>query len=188
MEGSSEITELLLAWEQGDQGALERLMPLVMEELRRYATRYMRDEKQGHLLQTTALINEAYIKLIDQKRVHWRNRQHFYAIAATCMRRVLCDYARAETAEKRGGRADHIPISDIQPITFEKATELLILDEALNKLAKQDERKSQIVELRYYGGFSVKEVAKIMGLSERTIYNEWEMASAWLKREMMSIE
>lgn len=186
MNEPPEITELLLAWEQGDPVALERLMPLVMEELRRLAARYMRKENRGHLLQTTALVNEAYLKLTDQKRVHWQNRQHFYAIAATCMRRVLCDYARAETADKRGGRAEHVPIPDMELITIDKAAELLILDEALNKLAKQDERKSRIVELRYFGGYSVEEVAEMIGLSERTIAEEWKMARAWLRREMMS--
>lgn len=187
MTDPPEITELLLALGRGEDGALERLTPLVIDELRVLASRYMGRERQGHLLQTTALINEAYLKLIDQRRVQWRNRQHFYAVAATCMRRILCDHARAEMADRRGGRAAHVPVSEAEPLTYEKAAELLALDEALNKLSKQDERKSRVVELRYFGGYSVEEVAEMLGLSERTVAKDWEMARDWLRRELTNV-
>ena len=184
MSDTPEITEILLALGRGEEGALERLTPLVIDELRKLAARYMGRERQGHILQTTALINEAYLRLIDQRRVRWRNRQHFYAVAATCMRRILCDYARAEVAEKRGGRAAHVPVSDAEPMTYEKAAELLALDEALTKLSKQDERKSRVVELRYFGGYSIEEIAEMLGLSERTVAKDWGMARDWLRREL----
>ncbi len=184
MNPPHDITQLLLAWEQGDQKAFEQLIGLVEKELRRLARNYMRKEKEGHLLQTTALVNEAYIRLVDQKRVHWKNRAHFFGIAATCMRRVLCDYAKAQQRDKRGGQFEHIALSDASPVSVEKSMELLALDEALQKLAKQDERKSRIVELRYFGGYTVEEVAEILGFSKETIALEWRMARAWLQREI----
>lgn len=184
MGAQSEITQLLLAWEQGDESALERLLPLVEKELRLLASGYMRKEKKGHLLQTTALVNEAFIKLVDQKRVHWQNRAHFFGIAATCMRRILCDYARGQEREKRGGDLEQIALSDAPPIPVEQSAELLALDEALHKLAKQDARKSRIVELRYFGGYSVEEVAALLEISEATVAREWRLARAWLQREL----
>ena len=184
MDSPQEITQLLLAWEQGDRSALERLLPLVEGELRRLAKTYMRRERSGHLLQTTALVNEAFLKLVDQRRVHWKNREHFFGIAATCMRRILCDHAKTVLREKRGGGMEHIALSDAPPLSFEKSVELLELDEALHKLAGQDARKCQIVEMRYFGGYSVKEVAELLGVSESTIEQEWSMARAWLRREL----
>jgi len=184
MDGSPEITQLLLAWERGDQSALERLMTLVQEELRRLASGFMRKERKGHLLQTTALVNEAYLRLVDQTQVHWRNRNQFFAVAATCMRRVLLDYARAQECDKRGGGAEHIALSDAPPLPDEKAAEIVALDEALRELETQDARKSQIVELRYFGGYTVEEVAEILGVPKTTIEREWRMARAWLQREL----
>jgi RNA polymerase sigma factor (TIGR02999 family) len=179
-----EITDLLQAWEQGDQAALEKLLPAVMGELRHLAKRHMRRENPGHTLQTTALINEAYIKLVGQNRVHWENRNHFYAIAAQCMRRVLLDYAKARGREKRGGNAEHVPLSSAMLMSAVQSKELLALDAALNKLAAEDERKSQVVEFRYFGGYSVQEVSAILGISETTVARDWRLARAWLRREM----
>ena len=183
MDSSAEITQLLLALEQGDQSARERLLPLVEKELRRLASIYLRKEKKGHSLQTTDLVGRAYLKLIDQKRVHWQNRKHFFAVAATCMRRILCDAARAEGRQKRGGGAQHIALSDAPPLLSEKSAELLALDEALQKLAKQDARKSQIVEMLFFGGYKVEEVAEFLEVSAETVALEWRMARAWLQRE-----
>jgi RNA polymerase sigma factor (TIGR02999 family) len=178
-----EITDLLQAWARGDQTALEKLIPLVMEELRRLAKSYMRREKLGHILQTTALINEAYIKLIGQNRVHWQNRTHFYAIAAQCMRRVLTDYAKTNLRAKRGGSAQHVSLS-AAILSTERSEELLALDAALSKLGENDERKSKIVELRYYGGYTEGEIADMLGVSEVTVARDWRMARAWLRREL----
>jgi RNA polymerase sigma factor (TIGR02999 family) len=184
MDSPQEITQLLLAWGQGDQSALERLMPLVEKELRRLARGYLRSEKRGYWLQTTVLIDDVYLKLIDQAQVHWQNRNQFYALAATCMRRVLIDYARMRRRDKRGGGVEHIPLSDAPPLPVEKSVELLALDEALRKLAEQDAQQSRIVEMRYFGGYSVEEVAEILGVSEATVEREWRMARAWLQREL----
>jgi RNA polymerase sigma factor (TIGR02999 family) len=183
MDSPREITQLLLDWERGNQSALEQLLPLVEKELRRLAKSYMRREKSGHLLQTTALINEAYLKLVDQRQAHWQNRAHFFGIAATCMRRILIDYAKAQKRDKRGGGLERVPLSDAPPVSVEKSTELVALDGALQKLAKQDGRKCQIVEMRYFGGYSVEEVAEFLGISQETVVREWRMARAWLQRE-----
>jgi RNA polymerase sigma-70 factor (ECF subfamily) len=180
-----EITDLLQAWEHGDQSALEKLIPLVETELRRLAKSYMRREKSGHILQTTALINEAYIKLIGQDRIHWQNRSHFYAIAARCMRRVLIDYAKAAQRAKRGGNAQPISLSAAL-LSTEQSEELLALDVSLSKLAEKDERKSKIVELHYFGGYTVAEIADILGVSEVTVARDWRLARAWLRRELSS--
>jgi RNA polymerase sigma factor (TIGR02999 family) len=180
---SHEITDLLQAWERGDQSALEKLIPLVETELRRLAKTYMRREKPGHILQTTALINEAYIKLIGQNRVHWQGRSHFYAIAAQCMRRVLTDYAKTRRRAKRGGQAQHISISNAI-LSTEQSEEMLALDAALHKLAEKDERKSKVVELRYFGGYTVAEISEILGISEVTAARDWRLARAWLRREL----
>jgi RNA polymerase sigma-70 factor, ECF subfamily len=180
---SQEITDLLKAWERGDQAALERLIPLVEAELRRLAKAYMRRERPGNVLQTTALINEAYIKLLGQRSVHWQSRSHFYAIAAQCMRRVLTDQARANLRAKRGGQAQPISISTAT-LSTERSEGLLALDAALSKLAAKDERKSKVVELRYYGGYTVEEIADMLGISEVTIARDWRLARAWLRREL----
>lgn len=184
VDSSSGITELLLALAQGDQSARERLMPLVEQELRRIARSYLRKEKNGQSLQTTDLVDQAYLRLIDQKRVHWQNRNHFFAIAATCMRRILCDKARTEGRKKRGGGVGHVALSDAPPVICERSAELLALDEALEQLARQDARKSQIVEMRFFGGYSVEEVAGFLELSVETAALEWRMARAWLKRQL----
>jgi len=184
MDDSPEITQLLLAWEQGDQSALEQLIPLVQEELRRLASGFMRKERKGHLLQTTALVNEAYLRLAGQNHIHWQNRNQFFALAATCMRRILLDYARSQGRDKRGGDAQHIALSDAPPLPDDKAAEIVALDEALRELEKQDASKSRIVELRYFGGYTVEEVAEILGVPKTTIEREWRMARAWLQREL----
>ena len=183
MDSSHEITELLLALEQGDQSAWEQLMPLVMEELRKLASSYMRKERAGHVLQTTALVNEAWLRLVDQNRVHWQNRKHFYGIAAQCMRRILVDEAKAGKREKRGGGAERVAFSEAVGLPDKKAAEVLAVDEALQDLAKQDVRKGQIVELRYFGGCSVKEVAESLGISEVTVARDWRLALAWLRHQ-----
>jgi RNA polymerase sigma factor (TIGR02999 family) len=165
---------------------LERLLPLVEKELRLIAGNYMRKETPGHVLQTTALVNEAFIRLVDQRRVHWQNRAHFFGVAAMCMRRVLLDYAKGQARDKRGGGAEHTALSDAPPLPVEKSVELLALDEALHKLSKQDARKSRIVELRYFGGCTVEETAQCLGVSEATVAREWRLARAWLQRELES--
>jgi RNA polymerase sigma factor (TIGR02999 family) len=180
---SKEITDLLQAWERGDHSALEKLIPLVETELRHHAKTYMRRERPGHILQTTALINETYIKLIGQNRVHWQSRSHFYAIAALCMRRVLTDYAKTNLRAKRGGDAQPVSLSAAL-LSTDKSEELLALDAALHKLTEKDERKSRIVELRYYGGYTVAEIADILGVSEITVARDWRLARAWLRREL----
>ncbi len=184
MDNSNEITRLLLAWSDGDRAALERLLPLVMPELRRIAKRYMRQEKSGHTLQTTALINEAFIKLVDQTRVHWQNRTQFFAVAAQCMRRILIDYARTRRRAKRGGDAQQVTLADAPILSFPQSEELLALDFALNKLARLDERKSKVVELRYFGGLSDEEIAELLGISVRTVARDWGLARSWLRREL----
>lgn len=186
MSSSHEITQLLLAWGNGDQAALERLLPLVMPELRRIAKRYMRQERSGHTLQTTALINEAFIKLVDQTRVQWHNRAQFFALAAQCMRRILTDYARKQHRAKRGGQAPHLALTEVPVLSFTQSEELLALDAALNKLAQTDKRKSEVVELRHFGGFSDEEIAELLGVSVRTVARDWRMACSWLKRELSS--
>jgi RNA polymerase sigma-70 factor, ECF subfamily len=179
-----EITELLQAWEQGRQSALEKLMPLVMGELRRLAKSQLRRERPGHTLQTTALVNEAYLKLVEQNRVHWQNRSHFFAIAAQCMRRILVDYAKTRLREKRGGAARQVELSEAISLSVEQSQELLALDAALKKLAAEDERKSKVVELRYFGGYGVAEIAEMLDVSEATVARDWRMARAWLRREI----
>lgn len=178
------ITELLKAWRQGDHDALEALMPLVEDELRNIARRYMRNENQGHLLQTTALVNEAFMRLVDQKRVEWQSRAHFFGIAAQLMRRILVDYARSELRIKRGGGAQVVSLSQADGATEQTPEELLALDEALERLAAFDQRKSKVVELRYFGGLSVEEVAEVLSVSEVTVVRDWSVAKAWLKREI----
>lgn len=187
MNSQHEITELLLALERGDQSAREQLMPLVEKELRRLARGYLRNEKKGYWLQTTVLVDDVYLKLIDQKRVHWKNRAHFFGIAAKCMRRILRDYAKAQKRKKRDGEIEHIALSDAPPIPVEEPddpVDLLALDEALQKLEKRDELQSQIVELRYFVGCTMEEVAEILEVSKTTVEREWSFARAWLGREL----
>ena len=164
--------------------ALERLTPLVYDELRRLAQSYLRQERSGHTLQPTALVNEAYLRLVDQTRVNWQNRAHFYGIAAQMMRRILIDHARAHATDKRGGAAQRLSLEDANIAVEQDATDLIALDEALTNLAKFDERKSRVVELLYFGGLENKEAAEVLGVSEKTIQRDWKMAKLWLYREL----
>ncbi|HWW75143.1 MAG TPA: sigma-70 family RNA polymerase sigma factor [Pyrinomonadaceae bacterium] len=188
MPAHSEITALLVAWSDGDHAALERLLPLIERELHRIARQYMRRESPGHTLQTTALVNEAYFRLIDQKSVRWQNRAHFFAIAAKIMRRILLNYARDRQRAKRGGGAVQVSLSEVAVASEEKSAELIALDEALERLAAEDERKSRVVELRYFGGLSVAETAEVLGVSAVTVARDWKMAKAWLAREIRNAE
>ncbi len=179
-----EVTQLLKAWSQGDQAALERLMPLVYEELRRVARRYMGRERDGHTLQTTALVNEAYLRLIDASQVEWQSRAHFFAVSAQLMRRILVDYARAHNYVKRGGEVHHVSLDEAAVFSAEQAPDLVALDDALTDLAALDQRKSQVVELRFFGGLSVNETAEALKVSPRTVMSDWSLAKAWLLREI----
>lgn len=182
---SPHITQLLKEWSEGNQQILDELMPLVYEELRRQASRYLRREREGHTLQTTALIHEAYLKLIDQKNVDWQNRSHFFAIAAQAMRRILVDYARERHREKRGGAAENLPIEEAAfVVSDEKSVDLVALDEALTRLARFDERQARVVELRYFSGLSIDETAEVLGVSNVTVRRDWNIAKAWLKQEI----
>ncbi|MEP6819911.1 MAG: sigma-70 family RNA polymerase sigma factor [bacterium] len=179
---SHEVTQLLAAWSHGDRSALDKLLPLVEDELHHLAHRYMSHERGNHTLQTTALVNEAYLKLIDQK-VHWQNRAHFFGIAAQIMRRILIDHARKHLGAERGG-GKTVSLDDVAVVGDERAAELVALDDALTNLAKVDERKSRVVELRYFGGLSVEEIAEVLGLSPDTITRDWRRAKAFLRREL----
>jgi RNA polymerase sigma factor (TIGR02999 family) len=179
-----QVTELLVAWKKGDKRALDRLMPLVEAELRRLAKRYMHGEDKGHMLQTTALVNEAYLRLVDQRNVQWENRAQFYGIAAHLMRRVLIDHARAEHRAKRGGGVQRVPIEEAEGLQTETSEDLLALDDALKRLASIDQRKSKVVVLRYFGGLSIEEIANVLKVSQVTVMREWSMARAWLRREI----
>ena len=179
-----EMTRLLLAWSGGDRSALDQLLPLVEEELHRLAHRYMSRERPDHTLQTTALVNEAYVRLIDQRRVRWQNRAHFFAIAAQTMRRILIDHARRRAFDKRGGGARELQLDEAAVLTDERAAELVALDDALQALAEVDERKSRVVEMRFFGGLSVEETAEALGVSAVTVMREWSLAKAWLYRAL----
>ena len=179
-----EITQLLRAWGDGDQTALERLAPLVYAELHRLARGYMRGERADHVLQSTALINEAWLRLIDWKDAEWQNRAHFFGVAAQMMRHILVDFARERGAARRGGSAQQVSLEEGVLITSDRGAEILALDEALKMLAIFDTRKSQIVEMRFFGGLSVEEVAEVLKVSPRTVKREWNLARAWLYREL----
>jgi RNA polymerase sigma-70 factor, ECF subfamily len=179
-----EITHLLLAWGKGDQMALEKLMPLVYEELRRLARHYMKHQPAGHTLQTTALVNEAYLRLIDSSRVQWASRAHFFAISAQLMRRILVDFARSRINLKRGGGARQLSLEQALEISAERGADLIALDDALTTLATMNARQSQIVELRYFGGLSEEETAEALKISTRTVRRDWSLARAWLYREL----
>ncbi|MCU0970594.1 MAG: sigma-70 family RNA polymerase sigma factor [Gammaproteobacteria bacterium] len=178
------ITELLLAWGAGSEQALHRLMPLVHGELRRLAHRHMRSERAGHGLQTTALVNEAYLRLVDARRVPWQSRAQFFAIAATAMRRVLVDAARARGRHKRGGGVVHVTLDETMTVRNDSNPDLIALDDALTALAAMDERKCRVIELRYFGGLSVNETAEALGVSPATVLRDWAFAKAWLLREL----
>ena len=178
------VTELLLKWAQGDEGALEQLIPLVHQELHQLARRYMARERKEHSLQATALVNEAYLKLIDARTVSWQDRAHFLAVAARVMRRILVDHARARHAHKRGGMAARVTFDEALVVTDEPAQDFVALDEALAALATLDDRKSRVIELRFFGGLSVAETAGVLRVSEATVMGDWKLARAWLQREM----
>ena len=186
MTSDADITALLVDWNNGDKSAIERLLPLVERELHRLAHSYMRREDPDHTLQTTALINETYLRLIDQRKVQWQNRAHFFGIAAQIMRRILLNYARDQNRMKRGGRTIHVSLSEAMVMPAEKDRELIALNDALTRLEAIDERKSKVVELRYFGGLTVPEVAEVLKVSEITVMRDWAFAKAWLLREMQN--
>jgi len=184
MRSPKEITQLLIAWGDGDQAALEELAPLVHSELHRLAHHYMSFERPGHTLQTSALINEAYIRLINWKNVQWQNRSHFFAVSAQLMRRILVDFARDRHYLKRGGGALQVSLAEAGALTVERSHDLLALDEALTALTDLDPRKGQMVELRFFGGLTVEEVAEVLKVSEETVIRDWRLAKVWLLREL----
>ena len=181
---SHEVTQLLLAWSHGDQAALDQLIPLVYEELRRLAKRQMGRERPGHTLQTTALVNEAYLRLIDSSQVHWQSRAHFFAISAQLMRRILVDFARARHNLKRGGQTPRVSLTEALEVAPEREADLVALDDALQTLAALDPRQSRVVELRFFGGLSVEEAAEVLKVSPETVKRDWRLAKVWLLREL----
>ena len=183
-----EVTQLLGDWSSGDKGALEKLIPLVQPELHLLAHHYMSRERPGHTLQTTAILNEAYLRLVDNTKPLWHNRTHFVAVTARLMRRIMVDHARQRHSLKRGGGMLKVSLDEAALVTETRSEELLALDEALERLAGQDARKSQIVELRYFGGLTVEETAEFLKLSQRTVEREWNMAKAWLYRALSGNE
>jgi RNA polymerase sigma factor (TIGR02999 family) len=183
-ETSSQVTRLLQLWSNGDELALEQLTPIVFQELHRLAHRYMSGERQGHLLQTTALINEAYIRLTGLESMDWQNRTHFYAVASQMMRRILVDFARSQKSLKRGGKAPQISIDDIPLVSEDTDLNLVALDDALQIFSQVDERKCRVVELRFFGGLSVSETAEVLKVSPDTVMRDWRLAKVWLRREM----
>ena len=181
---SSQVTQLLLAWNTGDKAALDQLIPIVYDELHRLARNYMHREHAGHALQTTALIHETYLKLIDVRQVEWQNRAHFYGIAAHAMRRILIDHARSRQAGKRGSGETQLSLDDNLVVSNERHRELIALDDALTALAAFDPQKSRLVELRYFGGLSIEETAEVLGISTATVIRQWRLAKAWLHDEI----
>ena len=181
---SQEITALLAAWGSGDQTALDQLMPLVYDELRRIAHRYLGRERVGHTLQSAALVNEAYLKLLGERQMDWQNRAHFFAVAAQAMRQILVDYARTRNRDRRGGGAQRVSLVDALAVADEQSAELVALDDALNGLAVFDKRKSKVAELRFFGGLSVEETAEVLHVAPITVMREWRLAKAWLYREL----
>jgi RNA polymerase sigma-70 factor, ECF subfamily len=178
------VTQLLQAWGSGDEGALEQLMPLVYNELHRLAQRYMASEQTGHPLQTTALVHEVYLRLVDVQNVDWQNRAHFYALCARLMRRILIDFARSRNYQKRGGQFAHIELEEAATVSAVAGAELLAVDEALKALAEVDTRKSEVIELRFFGGLTVEETAAALDVSPETVMRDWKLAKAWLLREL----
>ena len=185
MQKPEGITQLLVDWSKGDRKALDKLMPLVYSELRRLAGNYLRRERQGHTLQPTALVNEAYLKLIDQKNAKWQNRAQFYGVAAQLMRRILVDHARAHQADKRGGsEQQRLSITSAERIVQQPEVDLLALHEALEELATLDPQQERIVELRFFGGLSIEETAEVLHIGHATVERDWKMARAWLRRKL----
>ncbi|MDQ3254927.1 MAG: sigma-70 family RNA polymerase sigma factor [Acidobacteriota bacterium] len=179
-----EVTKLLVDWSNGDQSALDRLMPLVYDELRRLAHHYMSRERPGHTLQTIALVNEAYLRLVNQKNLHWENRAQFFGLAAKLMRHILTDHARGLAYAKRGGGARKVSLDEAAILSSEQAADLIALDDALEKMSKEFPRKCRIVELRYFGGMTVEEAAEVLQVSSVTVMRDWNVAKAWLHREL----
>jgi RNA polymerase sigma factor (TIGR02999 family) len=183
-----EVTELLHAWSDGKEESLDDLVPLVYEELHRLARHYMNNERSDHLLQTSALVNEAYLRLVDWKNVRWQNRAHFFGVAAQIMRRILVDFARSRNYAKRGGAARQVSLREAEVISAGQGEDLVALDEALERLTAIDARKGRIVELRFFGGLSVDETAEVLKISARTVMREWSLAQAWLHRELIGVK
>ena len=179
-----ELTQLLVDWSNGDTAALEKLLPLIEQELRRLAHRYMSRERAGHTLQTTALVNEAFVRLVNRRNVNWQNRAHFFGIAASLMRTILVDHARSHACAKRGGGAFNLELDETMIVSKQKASEVLALDDALNELARLDPQQSRVVELRFFGGLTVEETAEVLHVSPVTIKREWSTAKAWLYHEL----
>jgi RNA polymerase sigma-70 factor (ECF subfamily) len=187
MESVPQVTQLLRAWCEGDQGALEQLIPLVYEELHRLARRYMAEERPGHTLQATALVNEAYLRLANSGQGDWRDRAHFFAASARVMRRILVDWARSRRAQKRGGDVPALELQEeLDVVAGKSGNDLIAIDDALETLAAFDARKSEIVELRFFGGLSVKETAAVLTVSEETVRRDWNLAKSWLRQELTS--
>lgn len=184
MPTTESITKLLLAWSDGDASALDRLLPQVEVELRRLASHHMRRENPGHTLQTTALVNELYLKLVNQSQAKWHNRAHFFAVASQLMRRILVDHARRRLRGKRGGGVSTLALDKAAVISHEKSAELLALDEALRRLATLDPIKARVVELRHFGGLSVRETAEVLKIAEITVIRHWGLAKSWLRKEV----
>jgi RNA polymerase sigma-70 factor (ECF subfamily) len=186
MEGKlqHEVTAILQEWSGGDRDAPERLMPFVYDELRRLARTFLFRERDGHTLQPTALVHEAYVRLVDQTRVNWQNRAHFYGIASRMMRRVLVDHARAHATDKRGGGTVRLSVDDVQLPIEQRAADLVALDEALERLLQMDERKCRVVEMRFFAGMSDEEIAEVLGVTTRTVLRDWKTARLWLYREL----
>lgn len=181
------VTELLLEWQKGGKDALDRLTPLIYDELRRMAHRYVQRERAGHTLETTALVNEAYLRLIGQQKIDWQNRAHFFAVTAQVMRHVLIDHARRRHFAKRGGEVQRVSLEKAAVMSHERAAELVALDEALDNLARIDPRKSRVVELRYFGGLSLEETAKVLEISLMTVRRDWRAAKAWLYKALTDL-
>lgn len=181
---AKDLTALLIAWGNGDQASLGELVPLVYDELRRIARRHLRRERPDHTLQATALIHEAYLRLIDQKKVRWQGRAHFYGVAAAAMRRILVDHARRHNRAKRGGSARQVPLEETAALSTEPAAELIALDETLGRLSAIDPRKGGVVELRFFAGLSIEEAAAVLEVSPATVMHDWTLAKAWLRREI----
>ena len=183
-----EVTQLLHSWSEGNQEALDELVPLVHAELHRLARHYMSNERPGHTLQTTELVNEAYVRLIDWQNVRWQNRAHFFGVAAQIMRRILVDFARSRASVKKGGGTQYVSLSEAMTISPERSEDLIALDDALESLSELDSRKSRIVELRFFGGLSVEETAEVLKISARTVMRDWGLAQAWLYRELSGVQ
>jgi len=180
----NDVTQLLVAWGKGDQAARDELMPLVYAELHRLAHRHIKRERPGHTLQTSALVNEAFVRLVDQRDVHWQSRAHFFGIAAQMMRRILVDYARKRRFAKRGGNQLQVSLNEELVAANQRSAEVVLLDDALTQLAEIDERKSKVVELKFFGGLSIEETAEVLGVSPGTVMRDWTLAKAWLRRAM----